>query len=188
MATEVESLTVLEDRVKRLEDKFYGAQNKDGEYSEVVSTLSNLGGQLGAALGTRDRMMMVMKRLEELQRYLDPSYGESLELSDNVKLDLVLNREEHLQQQHQQLNKMHELKHVLDSQHISDAASLSDQLIKVANAHAQQEEAVSRQAMEINNMVDQYNSIINTITETFVKMDEIVTKAELAAVPKKTME
>lgn len=57
--------------------------------------------------------------MEELERYLDPAYGESLELSDNVKLDLVLTREEQLRNQHQQLNTLHSLKHVLDSKHIS---------------------------------------------------------------------
>ncbi|CAL4151527.1 unnamed protein product, partial [Meganyctiphanes norvegica] len=158
-------LNILGAKCKLCDDlcHFYNGRQRDASRKEVVPTLANLGGQLGAALGTRDRMMMVMKRLDELQRYLDPTYGESLELSDNVKLDLVLNREEQLQQQHQQLNKMHELKHVLDSEHISDAASLSDQLIQVANAHAQQEDAASRQAADINNMLDQYNSIVSFI-------------------------
>lgn len=57
--------------------------------------------------------------VNELERYLDPSYGESLELSDTVKLDLVLAHEEQLRNQHQQLNTMNSLKHVLDSHHIA---------------------------------------------------------------------
>ena len=57
--------------------------------------------------------------VDELERYLDPSYGEAFELSDSLKLDLVLAREEHLRCQQQQLNTMHSLKTVLDSQHIS---------------------------------------------------------------------
>lgn len=185
MRAEPESLDILEDRVKRLEEKIFGPLPKDAEYPEVVSTLASLGGQLGSALGTRDRMMMVMKRLEELERYLDPAYGESFELSDNVKLDLVLTREEQLRNQHQQLNTLHSLKHVLDSQHISDTPNLSDELIQIANKHSQDEEAATAQSMQIKNMLDQYNAIINTLTETFIKMDEIVTKAEIAALPKK---
>ncbi|XP_042231308.1 uncharacterized protein LOC121872561 [Homarus americanus] len=185
MAAEVESLHVLEERVKKLEEKIFGPLPKDAEYPEVVSTLASLGGQLGSALGTRDRMMMVMKRLDELERYLDPSYGESLELSDNVKLDLVLAREEQLRNQYQHLNTMNSLKNVLDSQHITDSANLGDELIQIANRHSQDEEAASQQSVQIKNMLDQYNAIINILTETFIKMDEVVTKAEIAALPKK---
>ncbi|XP_071522615.1 dynactin subunit 3-like [Panulirus ornatus] len=180
-----EDLLILEERVKKLEDKVFGPLPKDAECPEVVSTLASLGSQLGSALGTRDRMMMVMKRLDELERYLDPSYGESLELSDTVKLDLVLAHEEQLRNQHQQLNTMNSLKHILDSQHISDAASLGDELVQIANRHSHDEEAATQQSLQIKNMLDQYNSIINTLTETFIKMDEIVTKAEIAAIPKK---
>ena len=119
MAAEHETLEILEDRVKRLEEKKFGLLPKDAEYPEVVSTLATLGGELCTALGTRDWMMMVMQRLQELERYLDPAYGESLEVSDSVRAELVLSREEQMQQQQQQLNTLHSLKHVLDSQHIA---------------------------------------------------------------------
>ncbi|MPC63310.1 Dynactin subunit 3 [Portunus trituberculatus] len=88
------------------------------ELLQVVSTMASLGSRLGSALGTRDRMMMVMKRLDELERYLDPEYGEGLEVCDNVKLDLVLGREDQLRSFHNQLITLNSLKHVMDSQHI----------------------------------------------------------------------
>ncbi|XP_069954476.1 dynactin subunit 3 [Cherax quadricarinatus] len=179
-----ESIQVLEERVKKLEEKIFGPLPKDAEYPEVVSTLASLGGQLGSALGTRDRMMMVMKRLEELERYLDPSYGESLELTDSIKLDLVLAREEQLRNQYQHLNTMNSLKSVLDSQHISDTANLGDELIQITNRHNQDEEAATQQSIQIKQMLDQYNAILHTLTETFIKMEEVVTKAEIAALPK----
>ncbi|XP_064121484.1 uncharacterized protein LOC135225866 [Macrobrachium nipponense] len=185
-ATNYENLEVLEERVRKLEEKIFGPLPKDAEYPEVVSTLASLGGQLGSALGTRDRMMMVMKRLDELERYLDPTYGEAFELSDSLKLDLVLAREEHLRSQQQQLNTMNSLKTVLDSQHIADAATLSDELIQISNRFSQDDESSNAQNTYIKDLLDQYNTIISSLTEAFIKMDEIVTKAEIAALPKKT--
>ncbi|KAK7072725.1 hypothetical protein SK128_001453 [Halocaridina rubra] len=187
-ASGVENLDVLEERVRKLEEKIFGPLPKDAEYPEVVSTLASLGGQLGSALGTRDRMMMVMKRLDELERYLDPSYGEAIELSDSLKLDLVLAREEHLRSQQQQLNTMHSLKHVLDSQHIADATSLGDELIQISNRYSQDEGSASEQNAYIKDLLNQYNAIISSLTESFIKMDEIVTKAEIAAIPKKSQD
>ncbi|KAK3880500.1 hypothetical protein Pmani_014015 [Petrolisthes manimaculis] len=182
---EVESLVVLEERVRKLEEKIFGPLPKDAEYPEVVSTLASLGGQLGSALGTRDRMMMVMKRLDELERYLDPVYGESLELWDSVKMDLVMAREEHLRTNHHHLNTINSLKSVLDSQHIADTANLGEELVRVAGGQGELEDSTTTQSAQIKQLLHQYNDIINTLTETFIKMDDIVTKAEIAALPKK---
>ncbi|XP_050726811.1 uncharacterized protein LOC127003805 [Eriocheir sinensis] len=182
---EERGLTDLENRVKLLEEKIFGPLPKEDEYPEVVSTLASLGGRLGSALGTRDRMMMVMKRLDELERYLDPGYGEGLEVCDSVKLDLVLGREEQLHSYHSHLTTLNSLKHVLDSQHIKDCANLEEELMAVAGHQRETEEQTTQQSTQIKNMLNQYNDIINTLTETFIKMDEIVTKAEIAAIPKK---
>lgn len=62
--------------------------------------------------------MMMCSSVDELERYLDPGYGEGLEVCDNVKLDLVLGREEQLHSYHSHLTTLNSLKHVLDSQHI----------------------------------------------------------------------
>ncbi|XP_063859510.1 uncharacterized protein LOC135100479 [Scylla paramamosain] len=178
-------LTDLENRVKLLEEKIFGPLPKDEEYPEVVSTMASLGSRLGSALGTRDRMMMVMKRLDELERYLDPEYGEGLEVCDSVKLDLVLGREDQLRSFHNQLITLNSLKHVLDSQHIKDCANLDEELTTVHGHQRDTEEKATEQSTQIKNLLNQYNDIINTLTETFIEMDAVVTKAEIAALPKK---
>ncbi|XP_076042772.1 dynactin 3, p24 subunit [Oratosquilla oratoria] len=179
-----EVLTLLDERLIQLEDKVYGNQPKDEKFPEVLSTLTSLSTSLGNALGTRDRMMMVMKRLDELERYIDPNYGAST-LPDGVKLDLIMAREENLRSHHQQLNTLHSLKPVLDSEHIKAVASMTDQLNKVTLKHSEQEAGAKEQNENIRDMLLQYNDIIGTLTATFARMDEIVTEVEIAALPKK---
>ncbi|KAG0727575.1 Dynactin subunit 3 [Chionoecetes opilio] len=156
---EERGLSDLENRLNLLEVKTFGPLPKDEEYPEVVSTMASLGGRLGSALGTRDRMMMVMKRLDELERYLDPAYGESLEVTDNVKLDLVLGREEPLRSFHHQLTTLNSLKHVLDSQHIKDCSNLEEELMGVGSRQRETEELATQQSTQIKNLLNQYNDI-----------------------------
>lgn len=63
-------------------------------------------------------------KVDELERYLDPSYGETPELSDDVKLDLVLAQEEKIYSNLELLNKVNALKKSLDSQEIAGKKKL----------------------------------------------------------------
>ena len=57
--------------------------------------------------------------MDELERYVDPTYGEICEVTDNMKMDLILSQEEQLRNYNQNLNSLHTMKKVLDSQCIA---------------------------------------------------------------------
>ncbi|XP_047735612.1 uncharacterized protein LOC108679201 isoform X2 [Hyalella azteca] len=98
----------------------FGSAPRDTNYPEVISTLAVLSTDLGNALSTRDRMMAVMKRLDELDEYLDPCYGTSAsQLPVGTLSDVLLSQEQHWQQQHQRLQHLTQLRPVLNSQPIA---------------------------------------------------------------------
>ncbi|KAL7643243.1 UNVERIFIED_CONTAM: hypothetical protein RMT77_006534 [Armadillidium vulgare] len=187
-----ETLNLLETRVQNLEEKVVGV-NYDYHSKitdDIVTVLALLGSKLGNALSTRDRMMMVMKRSDELKRYLDPDYADGIEdIDDDIKVDLILAQEDKLIAQHENLSKLTSMKKCLDSQNLADTLnSLNSDLIKLWKKHEETSQEVENQSQVVMSKIENYNSIITTLTETFSRMDEIVTKAEVAANPEKILD
>lgn len=180
---------LLDQRLKKLEHRMYGCAPREGKYPEVVETLADVGSSLLNTLSTRDRMMAVMKRMEELDEYLDPCYGTSAsQLPEGALTDLLLCQDEHWQQQLQNLQQVVQLRPVLDSQPIRECVGQSDRLVELSYKQSELEELELEQSERVTKLLDSYNSIIQTLTETFVRMDEIVTRAEITAQPKKVVD
>ncbi|KAF2365646.1 Dynactin subunit p22 [Trinorchestia longiramus] len=175
-------MDLLETRLQRLEQKMFGSAPREGSYPEVVSTLADLSTDLGNALSTRDRMMAVMKRLDELDSYLDPCYGTAAtQLPVGALSDLLLSQSEYWQQHHQRLQQLTQLRPALDSQPIRDCVSESGALVQLSYKQSELEQLGQEQSQRITSFLESYNTIIQTLSQTFVRMDELVTRAEVAA-------
>ena len=83
-STEVEALTK---RVEALEAKIGRPQSQQQE--PVLSYLVDYSNDLGNSLAGNDRIGPLLKRLDELETYLDPLYGEKEACSLGVKMSLV---------------------------------------------------------------------------------------------------
>ncbi|KAB7499110.1 hypothetical protein Anas_08066, partial [Armadillidium nasatum] len=127
---------------------------------------------------------------DELKRYLDPDYADGIEdIDDDIKVDLILAQEDKLIAQHENLSKLTSMKKCLDSQNLADTLnSLNSDLIKLWKKHEETSQEVENQSQAAMSKIENYNSIITTLTETFSRMDEIVTKAEIAANPEKILD
>ncbi|RXG71004.1 Dynactin subunit 3 [Armadillidium vulgare] len=160
-----ETLNLLETRVQNLEEKVVGV-NYDYHSKitdDIVTVLALLGSKLGNALSTRDRMMMVMKRSDELKRYLDPDYADGIEdIDDDIKVDLILAQEDKLISQHENLSKLTSMKKCLDSQNLADTLnSLNSDLIKLWKKHEETSQEVENQSQVVMSKIENYNSIVS---------------------------
>ena len=63
----------------------------------------------------RDRIAPLMKRLTELELFLDPLFGEEAAMTDSTKLHIVASQEKQLEKNLQILNKIEALKPCLES-------------------------------------------------------------------------
>ncbi|XP_043194682.1 uncharacterized protein LOC122366458 isoform X2 [Amphibalanus amphitrite] len=66
----------LEGRVSALEDKIFGDLDKNEQYTKATDVILGFNSRMGNVLGDYERAVMIMKRLEELESYLDPLYGQ----------------------------------------------------------------------------------------------------------------
>ena len=65
----------LENHVSSLEEKVFGDLDKHEQYTKATDVILGFISRLGNVLGDYERAVMIMKRLDELESYLDPLYG-----------------------------------------------------------------------------------------------------------------
>merc|ERR1712218_54876 len=115
--TDIEALTK---RIEKLEAQV-GKQTGD----PLVGHLVEYSNDLGNSLAGNDRILPLMKRLEELETYLDPLFGEKEACSLGVKMSLVENQFEAVRENQESLENLEKLKGSLEEGNLSKMAELT---------------------------------------------------------------
>ena len=164
----------LESRIQDLEQKLYGSGRKDGE--PVIPKLTEMSNEVGNALSSRERIAPLMRRLKELESYLDPSFSESKGIPAELKADLILTRQQQILEANKLKSSIPQKAKVLDKNLVQDLPEKA--LISLSKVHIDQEERAEKLGHETLNLIAQYNDIMATISETFVRYDEVISAAE----------
>lgn len=181
----VSTLASVESRLSSLEDIVFGKSNKDVVYPKCIDTLHATSCHLAAATKGRDKINQIMKRLDEVEKYLDAEYGDSNLLSQSAKLEVILNSEDQIREKAHLLERVEILKHVLNSEHIKAVPAMTDELQKLSQLHLQQEPEAAELTEETKRLIAQYNDIINTLSKQFLTWNEILLKKEEEAAQRK---
>lgn len=137
--------------------------------------LANVNSKIQAAVASREKLS-VLKKTEELDRYLDAEYQEKIDLTEGAKLQLILAEEDRLRQVIAAYQKMEDLKPVLDSEHIKDAPSLFGKVSALAAIQLEQQEEVDEQTQKLYHLLSTYNDLVNTISKQFLLWDNMLTQ------------
>ncbi|UYV74938.1 DCTN3 [Cordylochernes scorpioides] len=92
------------------------------EGCKCIDTIAVINNQLQSAIAGKEKIFSLFRKHEELEKYLDPEFLYQ-QVPDNVKMELVLAREDSLRHLVDQLQQMEELKPYLDSEHIKEILS-----------------------------------------------------------------
>ncbi|EEC14303.1 dynactin subunit, putative [Ixodes scapularis] len=170
-------LKILEERLEVLEMRLAG--NDWGKElpnkSTITELLANVNSKIQAAVASREKLS-VLKKTEELDRYLDAEYQEKIDLTEGAKLQLILAEEDRLRQVIAAYQKMEDLKPVLDSEHIKDAPSLFGKVSALAAIQLEQQEEVDEQTQKLYHLLSTYNDLVNTISKQFLLWDNMLTQ------------
>ncbi|KAF4528263.1 hypothetical protein B566_EDAN014153, partial [Ephemera danica] len=98
MDSKIDPLDVLQNRITTLEEKVFGNKKSFDGTKPLADSVVEINNQLASALVQRDSINTLLKRLTELDKYLDPSYGEEVGLNAAAKLELVMAMEPELRQ------------------------------------------------------------------------------------------
>ena len=182
-------MEALERRLDRLEKKIVGGANKASVPANSASTtLVNVAKKCGNEINNRERIAPLMRRTAELERYLDPSFGEQYGgVSAEVKADLILAHQDQIRRTADLLGRVAERKKVLDSQSFGSAAELEPKLAQLTKIQVEQEEKCGVMTQETLDLIGQYNEIMETLSKGFVEYDRLISAAELKANPPKDL-
>merc|ERR1712226_275203 len=169
-----ESIETIEARTHQLE-RVLQSSHADTDGTPILPRLTGISKEVGQALSGRDRIAPLIRRLKELQCYLEPTFGESKGLSAHVKADIILASRAKLIDSQLSMSDVASKAKVLD---MTLEELPQDKLVKLAEIHTDQEERAEALGQSTLDLIAQYNDIMATITETFVRYDEVLKAAE----------
>lgn len=183
------NLDSIESRLANIERRVYGKSNpsyreKEDAASEVgggiVPRLTDIAKEVGNAVGTRERVAPLFRRLKELETYMDPSFGESKGLPTELKVEMILAQEEKIRKSAALLKDIQEKSAVLNADAILTYTQpeCERNLVKLSTIQLEQEVACNGLNESTLELVEKYNDVISTIAETFVRYDEMLRALE----------
>ncbi|XP_071449406.1 dynactin subunit 3 [Hetaerina americana] len=181
-------LDILENRINLLENRVIGKSNKLDVKTPVMDSLLVINSQIANALAGREQVTAVLKRLNELEKFMDPSYGDDIPLSAKAKLDVILSMEPEIEQNMKYFQQLQQLKSILDSEHIKNIPALQSKLDKLIVIELENKEKFENVTKEIYDMIEQYNDIVNSLSQSFVVWESTVTNCEIARQVKKPVD
>lgn len=114
-----EVLKMLEERIEALELRLTDCDpsKEPPNKSSLTEVLLNVNTKIQAAVAAREKLS-VLKKTEEIERYLDAECQEKADLTEGAKLQLILAEEDRIRKVIAAYQKMEDLKPVLDSTYI----------------------------------------------------------------------
>ena len=168
-------LVALSKRVEALEAKV-----GDKVSQPILPFLVDYSNDLGNSLAGNDRIGPLLKRLEELETFLDPLFGEREAVSQGVKMSMVESQSENIRDNLEMLEKVEGMKDDLEGGNMNKIEELKPKLAELSKIQMEQREAGEAGTEETLELVQKYNNIIASLTEAFIQADQMITKAEMA--------
>ena len=146
----------------------------------MIPKLASMAQEVGDALGRRERILPLFRRLHELEKHLEPSSAVESGLTLEARAELILAEEDKLRRTNQLLDRVNDGKAVLDSEHLKNVPSLEGKLLELTKVHLDQNEKCDQFNDEVYQLMDQYNEVIDALTKTFIEYDKVLSAAEEA--------
>ncbi|GFW45832.1 dynactin subunit 3 [Trichonephila clavipes] len=181
--TDEASLESLERRISKLERDVYSSAIPDPE-NKCIETLMNIHNRLQSAVTGREKITTVFSKLDDLQKYLDPSFKEHVSLTETAKLNLVLLEEDRIRSAVDSLQTVKDLIQYLDSEHIRAVPSLCPKLYEVSQAQIKLQEDAAELTTETRQLIANYDNLIMSLSKQFILWDSMLTEIEKGKIKK----
>ncbi|XP_065337654.1 dynactin subunit 3-like [Cloeon dipterum] len=184
----MDSIDVIEKRIKFLEGRIFGKNKSVEPQPELAAELLNVNSKMVSALSHRDSINSVLSRLDQLESFMDPMFTAQSGLTPETKLELVKSSEDEMIEMMANLEQVHKLASSLDSEHIKKVPDLTSELEKLTLVFLNFKDETTNQTSEVQALLRKYNEIVNLISASLVKWDEVVTNYEIESAPKKIID
>jgi len=152
---------LVEERIQRLENFVLGGSTNQQNDDQLLDSLLSISYKLAGAVSKSEKVSVAMKRVEEITKVSDPLFTETDSLiPKQVKLQMVLSKEEELKEMENQMKSLDLLKTVLDSQPIQDVENLQSRLSKITERQAGQQNEMAQLTAETYSLLQSYKDIV----------------------------
>lgn len=186
MASSTEALDILENKVRELELKVYGERPEPTEnFNPIIDSLLQTNTIMTAALSGREKFTSIFKRLHELNDYLqlNPLSEDPVGLS--TKLNIILSMKDEYENSAELMEKINELKFVLDDDKIKNTQLLRDDLNTLLANHLSKKEKLNDINNEVGEVLTKFNEVCLEISKSFFLLNEAIAKIENSGTSKK---
>merc|ERR1711862_648644 len=129
-------LVALSKRVEAL-----GAKVGDRVSQPILPFLVDYSNDLGNSLAGNDRIGPLLKRLDELETFLDPLFGEREAVSQGVKMSMVESQADNIRDNLEMLEKVEGMKSNLEGSNVDKTDELNPKLAELSKIQIEQREA-----------------------------------------------
>jgi tetrahydromethanopterin S-methyltransferase subunit G len=165
-------------RLDNLEHRIWGEQKVRRCREPLSRSIAELSTDVGNSLAGHDRITPIIKRLDELEMYLDPVFAETRSQTDRVKQSIVLSQQMEIQNNLDTLHKIKGMSEDISGDKLADVDATTtklEQLNKIQIHQRKQSDSINRQTLEL---IERYNTIITSLNQAFVQAEAEVVAAE----------
>ncbi|KAI8138987.1 hypothetical protein BJV82DRAFT_628629 [Fennellomyces sp. T-0311] len=150
--------------------------------TSILKRIDALKKELNTVYKTNKSIKEFIERYDGHVKLLDPADStlamERELLTPETKLELVLAACDDLEQFAAQVRQVKSLEHVVSGSEYDALETLGPQLAPLEARHAEQTKQLEEITKKISQAMDNYNGIVNTLSEIFISWDDILSTME----------
>uniref|UniRef100_A0A1I8HRZ1 Dynactin subunit 3 n=2 Tax=Macrostomum lignano TaxID=282301 RepID=A0A1I8HRZ1_9PLAT len=172
---------VLKERIAEMEKKVFGANPPTlvKEAESCAETLQTVNKKYEASTAKRDKVQRILARFNEIDKYMDSRFCEETALSTEAKIRVILSEEQQIRETAAALERISELKSVLDSEHLQAAdQKLLERFAELRQKQLEQTEDAHKLEQQTYELLNVYFSFMDLVSKQFIAWNKKVRAAE----------
>lgn len=175
-------LDSLESQIEELERRILGSCEVTDKEPHIIDSLVQSNATINNAISSHNSIKTLFDRLDQLGKFLDPSFEDSL-IDIACKKKVVLESENELRQYLLQSKKLCELNNSLNGEPFKKVPTLVEKLRKISQETIKVQSDYEKLKNEIENISENYTDAVKALTSTFLFFD-----TQLAEIEEKNQE
>ncbi|XP_014275302.1 dynactin subunit 3 [Halyomorpha halys] len=173
----VDPLDSLESQIEELERRIIGDCDISEKDTPIVDSLIQSNNAIHSAISSHNTIKALFDRLDQLGKFLDPSFEDSL-IDTACKKKVVLESEKELRQFLLQSKKLSELNSILSGEPFKKVPNLVEQLRKVSEETIRTQSDYDKLKIKVKDLSENYITAVKALSRSFYVFETQLSDAE----------
>ncbi|CAH1389075.1 unnamed protein product [Nezara viridula] len=173
----VDPLDSLESQIEELERRIIGDCEISDKDTPIVESLIQSNNAIHNAISSHNTIKALFDRLDQLGKFLDPSFEDSL-IDTACKKKVVLESEKELRQFLLQSKKLSELNNILSGEPFKKVPNLVEQLRKVSEETLRTQGDYDKLKIKVKDLSENYIIAVKALSRSFYVFETQLSESE----------